>query len=113
MAVPFERSMVCPVLIGRAPQLDALERRIALARVGHGQVCLIVGEAGIGKSRLLAEISAHAAKQGFAIFQGRCFEPDRALPYAPLLDLLRAFLAAHILDEIADALGPSATELVK
>jgi DNA-binding CsgD family transcriptional regulator len=113
MAVPFERSIICPVLIGRAAQLDTLEGRIALSRDAHGQVALIVGEAGIGKSRLLAEISAHAAKQGFTIFQGRCFEPDRALPYAPLLDLLRAFLAAHSVDEIADGLGPSAAELVK
>jgi DNA-binding CsgD family transcriptional regulator len=113
MAVPFEHSIVCPVLIGRAPQLDALERRIALARDEHGQVALIVGEAGIGKSRLVAETRARAVEHGFAIFQGRCFEPDRALPYAPLLDLLRAFLAAHIVDEIADALGSSAAELAK
>lgn len=112
MAVPFERSIVCPMLIGRAAQLDALERRIALACAGHGQVALVVGEAGIGKSRLVAEARVRAVEQGFAILQGHCFEPDRALPYAPLLDLLRAFLAAHRVDEIAKALGPSAAELV-
>jgi DNA-binding NarL/FixJ family response regulator len=113
MAVPFERSIICPVLIGRTAQLDALERRIALARDGQGQVALIAGDAGVGKSRLVAEARARAVEQEFAVFQGHCFEPDRALPYAPLLDLLRAFLATHLVDEIADALGPSAAEIAK
>jgi predicted ATPase len=112
MAVPFERSIICPVLIGRATQLAALDRRLDSARAAHGQVTLVVGEAGIGKSRLVAEAQARAVEQGFAILQGRCFEPDRALPYAPLLDLLRAFLATHVVDEIANVLGPSAAELV-
>src|SRR5689334_5274453 len=113
MPIPFDRSIICPMLIGRAAQLDALERWIALVRDAHGQVALIVGEAGIGKSRLVAEVRARALEQGFATFQGRCFEPDRALPYAPLLDLLRAFLADHRRDAIADAFGPSAAELTK
>ena len=72
MPVPFERWIICPVLIGRAAQLDALERRIALARAGNGQVALVVGEAGIGKSRLVAEVQARAVQQGFVILQGRC-----------------------------------------
>jgi predicted ATPase len=112
MPVPFERSIICPALIGRAAQLDALERQLTLARAGNGQVALVAGEAGIGKSRLVAEVQARAAQQGFAIVQGRCFEPDRVLPYAPLLDLLRAFLATHHEDEIADVLGPSAAEFL-
>ena len=56
------------MLIGRAAQLDALDRRLESARGGRGQVVLIAGEAGVGKSRLLAEISADAAKQGFVRF---------------------------------------------
>jgi DNA-binding CsgD family transcriptional regulator len=113
LAALAESSIVCPVLIGRVAQLDALERRIALARESHGQTLLIAGEAGIGKSRLLAEVQARAVQQGFALFQGRCFAPDRALPYAPLIDLLRTFLAANPVDAIADAMGPGVAELVK
>jgi len=58
----------------------------------RGQTALIAGEAGVGKSRLVAEISARARGRGRAVMQGRCFEPDRALPYMPLLDLLRTYL---------------------
>src|SRR5437016_5988584 len=113
MALLAESSIVCPVLIGRVAQLDGLDRRIALTREGHGQTVLITGQAGIGKSRLLAEAQARAVQQGFAIVQGRCFAPDRALPYAPLVGLLRAFLVASPLNAIADVLGPGVVELIK
>src|SRR5262245_49736060 len=110
MAALAESSIVCPVLIGRVAQLNALDRRLELARANQGQVVLIAGEAGVGKSRLLAEVQARAAQQGFALFQGRCFEPDRVLPYAPVIDLLRAFLAANPVDAIADVLRPGIAE---
>ena len=48
------------------------------------------GEAGIGKSRLVAEAKAYAAAQDFLLLQGSCFQMDSSYPYAPLLDLLRA-----------------------
>src|SRR4051812_37337420 len=95
--------IVCPVLIGRAAQLATLERLIAEVRQSRGQVVLISGEAGIGKSRLVLEMKARVIDQGCAIFQGRCFEPDRALPFAPLLDLLRDVLSTPL----ATALRPA------
>lgn len=54
----------------------------------------MAGEAGIGKSRLTAEVRAHAETQGWQTVQGTCFERDVVLPYAPLIDLL-AFAAAQ------------------
>jgi DNA-binding CsgD family transcriptional regulator/Flp pilus assembly protein TadD len=77
------------VLIGRDPQVAVLARFLEQARSGQGQIALISGEAGIGKSRLVAETRKLADQQGFTILQGNCFERDRALPYAPLIDLLR------------------------
>ena len=90
MTAPFETPIVCPVLIGRERQFDILLRLVDQARAGQGQTTLIAGEAGIGKSRLIAELKPAATSRGLTILQGRCFEPDRVLPYAPLLDLLRA-----------------------
>lgn len=92
MAGPLLQSILCPVLIGRDTQFATLTRLLDLARRGQGQIALISGEAGIGKSRLVAEISAQAAQQGLSSRQGRCFETDRTLPYALLLDLLRVQL---------------------
>jgi DNA-binding CsgD family transcriptional regulator len=111
MPAPLDHSIICPVLIGRAAQLDALDRRLALACDKQGQAVLIAGEAGIGKSRLVAEVSTRAVNQGFMLLRGRCFEPDRVLPYAPLLDLLRAHLGMRPPDTFFDALGPSAAQL--
>lgn len=89
MSDPLLQSILCPVLIGRDAQVAALARLLDLARSGQGQIALISGEAGIGKSRLVAEARKLAAAQGFMLLQGNCFEPDRVLPYAPLIDLLR------------------------
>jgi predicted ATPase len=50
----------------------------------------VCGEAGIGKSRLIAEAKAEASAPGFLLLQGSCFQVDSSYPYAPLLDLLRA-----------------------
>jgi predicted ATPase len=109
MAVPFETSIVCPVPIGRTPQLDTLDRLIGAAHGGSGRTALIAGGAGIGKSRLVAEAALRfrARHPGALALQSRCFEPDRVLPYAALLDLLRSWLAACPPSETAAVLGHS------
>ncbi|HEY6409532.1 MAG TPA: AAA family ATPase [Ktedonobacteraceae bacterium] len=89
----FSAPVICPVFIGRAPERDALYRLIDRTRSGEGRVALVSGEAGIGKSRLVAEAKAYAAAQDFLLLQGSCFQMDSSYPYAPLLDLLRASAA--------------------
>lgn len=74
---------------------------------------LVAGEAGIGKSRLVAEAAAVATKQGFQVLRGACFEYDRSLPYAAILDLLRTFHSERSPEEIAEYLGTTGSEIVK
>jgi len=57
MARAFRQPLICPVVVGRQEQLAALDRHRQAARGGRGQVLLIAGEAGTGKSRLIAEAS--------------------------------------------------------
>ena len=113
MPVRFDQSVVCPVVVGREDLLAALGHMLEQARGGQGQVALITGEAGIGKSRLLAEAKARAVPLGLQIVEGHCYENDAALPYAPLLDLLRGFCATHSSDELTRSLSFTALELVK
>ena len=102
MPIPVNKPVICPVLIGRADNTASLHQLIAKAHNGAGQVALICGEAGVGKSRLVNEIITYATGQGFLLFQGNCFPTDLSFPYAPLLDLLRTFFT------IQPALGASA-----
>ena len=99
----FSAPVICPVSIGRAYERDALYRLISLARSGQGQVVQVSGEAGIGKSRLVAEVKTRAASEGFLVLQGACFQMDSSYPYAPLLDMLRTSAATDPLAGTPDA----------
>lgn len=85
-------SLICPVLIGRDVAFDTLRSRLDDAVTGNGNTLLIHGEAGLGKSRLLREAVIYAQQRGAQVMIGQCFEPDRTLPYAPFIDLLRALV---------------------
>jgi DNA-binding CsgD family transcriptional regulator len=111
VTIPFMQLLLCPVLIGRTPQLDALRQSIDRVCAGHAQTVLIAGEAGIGKSRLVAEARAYAAACGINVLQAGSFSQDSACPYAPLLDLLRAGFAGRAPEAIAADVGPFARDL--
>ncbi len=82
------RPLVCPVLIARRSELEELvELRRAAAR-GRGSLVLIAGEAGIGKSRLVAELRETLRNGRAAAGIGQCREVGN-VPYAPLADALR------------------------
>jgi DNA-binding CsgD family transcriptional regulator len=108
----LDKSLICPVLIGRENDLQLLDRLVMQSCEKNGQIALIAGEAGIGKSRMVREIKVRAP-QGTVILEGQCFQTDSALPYAPLLDLFRNFFATHARDEIARVMASSASQLVK
>src|SRR5262249_48236316 len=73
--------------VGRQPELALLQSRLELATQGRGQVVGIVGEPGIGKSRLLFEF--HRRCHGLTVLRGACVSYGRAIPYVPIVGLLR------------------------
>lgn len=88
--VDVNRNFISPLFVGREKILKALIQ--ALDDVGKGEgapaIALVAGEAGIGKSRLVAMVRQLATEKQFLILQGRSFDQDRNLPYAPLRDLI-------------------------
>src|SRR5712692_5877889 len=111
--------MIMSHLVGRASQLATLQLLVEQAKRGEGHLVLISGEAGIGKSRLVAEVKTSTTSQGFLLLQGNCFPTDVTYPYAPLLDLLRSLFASHPaaplgteLERLARDLFPLLPELV-
>ena len=111
METLFGTPIICPVLIGRRAELSTLRLLVDRAKSGKGQIVLLSGEAGIGKSRLAAEAKTYATAQGFLLLQGQCFPTDRSCPYAPLLDLLRSHLATSSPEHVATEMGSLASAL--
>jgi class 3 adenylate cyclase/tetratricopeptide (TPR) repeat protein len=75
--------------VGRARELADLEALLAQVENGQGHVVGIVGEAGLGKSRLVHEFRQRLHGKRWTYLEGRCLSYGRAIPYLPLLDLLR------------------------
>jgi DNA-binding CsgD family transcriptional regulator len=76
-------------LVGRAHELAVLRSALGDAGDGMGRLVLVVGEPGIGKTRLAREIAGRALAAGHAVAWGRCVEADGAPPYWPWLQILR------------------------
>jgi tetratricopeptide (TPR) repeat protein len=111
MTGAYNQPVVCSLLIGRADEIAVFHKRINEVISCSGQVALLCGEAGIGKSRLVAEIKAAAITQGFQSLQGHCFPGDRSCPYAPVLDLLRTVFLHTDVSQLGTFIAPFAREL--
>ncbi len=107
-----EHSVVCPILIGRAAPLSTVHHTLDRTSEARGSTLLVSGEAGIGKSRLVRAMADEARSRGFVVLEGACFEPDRAHPYAPILDLVRTLADSASPQLAAHYFAPAAAELV-
>jgi class 3 adenylate cyclase/tetratricopeptide (TPR) repeat protein len=75
--------------VGREHELALLQERWAEARAGRGQVVFLMGEAGIGKSRLLLEFRRRLADEPVTWLTGRCISYGKEMAYLPIIDLLK------------------------
>ena len=100
-----------PVLVGRDAYLALAGRRLADAAAGAGQLLFVAGEAGIGKTRLLAAIARQAGAQGFAVVRAAAFPGDRQSLAGLLLDLASDLLPAR--EPVLSDLGRSLTSRLR
>jgi class 3 adenylate cyclase/tetratricopeptide (TPR) repeat protein len=82
--------------VGRQQELTALQQALVQAGAGHGQVVALVGEAGVGKSRLVYECLHSSHTQGWQVLESTSVSYGKGTPYLPVLDLLRRY--AHVDD---------------
>jgi class 3 adenylate cyclase len=78
--------------VGRKREFETLKEAFKKARSGEGQVVGVVGEAGVGKSRLLLEFRKSIPKGEYIYLEGRCLHYGSSMPYLPILDALRKYL---------------------
>ena len=88
-------------MVGRDAPLARLTDALDIVRAGRGRVAFVIGEPGIGKSRLLAELKKRAGDARW--IEGRCVSYGRNLPYHLLIDLIRSILGLSFAAETADA----------
>jgi DNA-binding NarL/FixJ family response regulator len=84
---------VAEPLVGRAAELDAVDRALAGLRDGGTDPILVTGEPGIGKTRLLAELAARADAGGCLVLTGSASELERDLPFWIFVDALDEYVA--------------------
>jgi class 3 adenylate cyclase/predicted ATPase len=77
--------------VGRDVEMDAVRRAIDLVHRGHGQVVAVVGEPGVGKSRLFWEFTHSHRTDGALVLEGPSVSHGKATAYLPLADLLREY----------------------
>jgi DNA-binding CsgD family transcriptional regulator/tetratricopeptide (TPR) repeat protein len=102
-----------PILIGRMPEMGALEAAFGRAAAGSPAVVLVGGEAGIGKSRLVQEFADRARDAGGLVLDGGCVSlgSEEGLPFAPIAEALRGLLRTADASVLAGVIDPATREL--
>jgi DNA-binding CsgD family transcriptional regulator len=88
--------MLCPVLVGRHAELQALTSVLDAAGEGRGSAVFVVGDAGVGKSRLVREATAVAAERNFFVLVGRATESSVPVPFRPITEALMGAARAGV-----------------
>ena len=81
-------------LVGRARELAEFDQTLARLATGESWFLQLVGEPGIGKSRLLAELCSRAEERGYLVLDGRAAEFERDLPFGVIVDALNDYLGS-------------------
>jgi len=98
---PGSERMIYSNMVGRDRELDRLELQVSKAVNGGGSVVNIIGEAGIGKSRLIAELKKYDVINRVTFLEGRAISMGRNLSFHPIIDLLKQW--AEIKHEDSEA----------
>ncbi|MDQ3673576.1 MAG: AAA family ATPase [Gemmatimonadota bacterium] len=94
-------SLPSPAFVGREAEIERLTRRLKEAQKGHGCACVVIGDPGIGKSRMAAELAKFATLQGIRTSTVSCQRSNVERPLSVLVDLVPA------LREMPGAIGCS------
>ena len=102
------------MFIGRTLELERLEAALAAAAGGEPQVLLVAGDAGVGKTRLVAEFTARARASGAQVLAGGCVPVgDAGLPFAAVSEALRGLVRTVGRSAFEMLAGPGRGELAR
>ncbi len=115
---PLQRRGVVPPpltpMVGRDSEQANLRRAVDEALAGRGGLAFVAGEAGVGKSRLVAEIGGEAEARGMRLLTGHCVEMDSAPPYLPYVEMIEQTISSPRSPlALREALGDVAPEIAR
>lgn len=99
--------------VGRKAELEELVTGLDDAVAGRGRLFLLIGEPGIGKSRLMDEMARRARTRGMRVLIGRCWEAGGAPAYWPWVQSLRIYIRETPPEKLRAQLGSNAAEIAQ
>ena len=101
------------VFVGREQEMGELQAALRDALSGQGQLVMLVGEAGSGKTRLAEQLATYARIRGAQVLVGRCYEGDGAPAFWPWIEVVRAYLKDTGTPQLKAVMGWGAADIAQ
>ena len=109
---PLDR-LASGVFVGRSHELDELRAGLDETFRGRGGLVLLVGEPGIGKTRVADEMATYASLRGAQVLWGRCYEGEGAPVYWPWVQVIRSYVHEHESAALMSEMGSGAADIAQ
>jgi class 3 adenylate cyclase/tetratricopeptide (TPR) repeat protein len=101
------------VFVGRQHEMATLRSNLASALEGRGNLVLVGGEPGVGKTTLVKQLIREAEQKGALAVFGRCYESEGTVPYSPFVEMLEQALAIMPPEIVREDMGEDAPEVAR
>ncbi|MGO9603616.1 MAG: ATP-binding protein [Candidatus Binataceae bacterium] len=99
--------------VGRARQLKRLAAKLEIASAGRGAVVMLLGEPGIGKTRMLEEFSDLARQRDVMVLRGSCYDGEFQPPFGPFAEAIVEYAQRAAAEELKEVLGDRAATIAR
>jgi hypothetical protein len=106
-------SLASGVFVGREYEMQELRSALDDALSGQGRLAMLVGEPGIGKTRMASELETYAHLRGANVLWGRCHEQQGMPPFWPWIQAIRSYVRAHDPEQLRSELGSGASVIAE
>jgi hypothetical protein len=103
--------LTVPPFVGRLPEIESLRTALGFAMSGRGQMAMLAGEPGIGKTRISRELSDGSEREGVQTLWGWCYEDEGAPPFWPWIQAIRAYVGGADASTLEAEMGAGAADI--